>query len=137
MIAYRTSTEGIRPEQLAGFFAGWPNPPSRETHLRLLEGSAEIVLAIDTESDEVVGFVNALSDGVLSAYIPLLEVRESHRGRGIGRKLMSRVIARLGPLYMVDLTCDAEMKRFYEGSGFRPATAMMLRDHARQAGRPE
>ena len=36
------TTEGISPEQLKGFFDGWPNPPSPETHLRLLKNSDEI-----------------------------------------------------------------------------------------------
>ena len=74
MIEYRDSAEGLRESQLAGFFEGWPDPPSPETHLRILRQSSEVLLAIDTTTGEVVGFITAISDGVLSAYIPLLEV---------------------------------------------------------------
>ena len=43
-ISYRTSLEGVTSEMLRGFFVDWPNPPSPETHLRLLKGSSHIVL---------------------------------------------------------------------------------------------
>ena len=79
---YTSSLEGITPEQLEGFFFGWPNPPSPRTHPRILKGSSHVVLGLDGE--RVVGFVNAISDGVLSAYIPLLEVRPPYQGRGVG-----------------------------------------------------
>ena len=56
----------------------------------------------------VVGFVTAVSDGVLSAYIPLLEVLPEYQDRGIGSELMRRILEQLDDLYMVDVLCDAE-----------------------------
>ena len=88
---YRDTAEGIAPGQLAGFFVDWPNPPSPETHLRILAGSDHVVLAFDEATDAVVGFVTAVSDGVLAAYVPLLEVLPAHQGRGIGTELMTRI----------------------------------------------
>jgi len=84
MIRYVYTSEGITPEQLQEFFEGWPDPPSPETHLRLLTNSDEVVLAVDDDSGAVVGFITAISDRVLSAYIPFLEVLPEYRGRGIG-----------------------------------------------------
>ena len=72
-ILFQTKIDGVEPDQLAGFFVGWPDPPSPETHLKILHASHAIVLAQD-RSGQVVGFINAVSDGILSAYIPLLEV---------------------------------------------------------------
>jgi ribosomal protein S18 acetylase RimI-like enzyme len=137
MIEYTESIEGVTPDQLDGFFvdAGWPAYPSPETHLRLLQSSDHAVLAIDRDADTVAGFVTAISDGVLSAYIPLLEVRGPYQGRGVGTELMRRMLARLGGYYMVDLLCDPEMQPFYRRLGMRPATGMMLRNYDRQAGR--
>jgi ribosomal protein S18 acetylase RimI-like enzyme len=85
MVRYVDSPEGIREGQLSGFFVGWPNPPSPTTHLRLLKGSDQVVLAVDDESGQVVGFITALSDGVLSAQISFLEVLPAWQGRGIPR----------------------------------------------------
>ena len=118
MIEYSDSLEGVEPPQLDGFFVGWPSPPSPERHLELLRGSAAVVLARD--GDAVVGFVTAISDGVLSASIPLLEVLPAYQGRGIGSELVRRLLAALDGLYMIDLSCDAELEPFYARLGFRP-----------------
>lgn len=136
MIEYTDTPENISPDDLrGGFFEGWPNPPSPETHLRLLRGSDEVVLAL-AESGDVVGFITAVSDGVLSAYLPLLEVLPGYRGGGIGGELVRRMLAKLDDLYMVDLTCDPDVQTFYALFGMEPATGMMVRRYERQSGAP-
>jgi ribosomal protein S18 acetylase RimI-like enzyme len=132
MIEYRNGTGGLEASQLEGFFEGWPNPPSPATHLRLLEGSSHVVLALD--EDRVVGFVTALSDGVQNAYLPLLEVLASHRGRGLGRELVRRVLAEIGPLYSISLHCDPELEAFYGPLGLQPLGGMAIRNYEAQSG---
>jgi len=134
MIEYRDDPDGLRPAQLAGFFDGWPEHPTPETHLELLRRSAHVVLAVDTETSAVVGFVTAITDGVLAAYLPLLEVLPAYRGRGIGRELVARIVAKLDELYMVDLVCDPELLPFYESLGFRRGASAMIRRYERRAG---
>ena len=126
-IRFQDSLDGIESSQLQGFFVGWPHPPSPETHLRLLTGSDHVVLAIDPETGQVVGFVTALTDGVLSCFIPLLEVLPNYQGRGIGQALMTRMLDRLGHLPNVDLLCDPDVVPFYERFGMKPAGGMVLR----------
>ena len=132
MIFYRTDLRHVTLEKLTGFFAGWPNPPSVDTHLRILQGSSHVVLA--WEENRVVGFVTAISDGVLSAYVPLLEVLPPYRGRGVGQELMRRMLETLNGLYMVDLLCDEALQPFYEKLGMRRSQGMMVRRYARQSG---
>lgn len=136
MIRYTDSLDSIDSCHLdGGFFVGWPNPPAAETHLRMLRGSAHVWLALDDETGDVVGFVNAISDGVLAAYVPLLEVLPDYQGRGIGRALMRRMLETLSGIYMVDLLCDAELQSYYERLGMRRATGMLVRNYAAQAGK--
>ena len=135
MIQYTESLDGIEPEHLTGFFDGWGDPPSAEVHLRLLKASDHVLLALDDEAGRVVGFVTAVSDGVLSAYIPLLEVLPTYRGRGIGHELIRRMLVALSHLYMVDLACDEEMCGFYKALGFARAGGTLLRNLDRQSGR--
>jgi ribosomal protein S18 acetylase RimI-like enzyme len=134
MITYTASLEGITPQQLQGFFDGWPNPPLPETHLVLLRNSAEIVLALDDQTGQVVGFINALTDGTLMAFIPLLEVLPAYRGRGIATQLVQHMFERLDQYYSVDLMCDADLQPFYTRLGMRPAGGMMLRRYDHQSG---
>jgi ribosomal protein S18 acetylase RimI-like enzyme len=134
MILYTESAAGITPGRLQGFFVGWPNPPSPATHRRLLEGSAAVVLALDGEGGPVVGFVTAITDGVLSAFIPYLEVLPAYQGRGIGTELMRRMLARLQHLHAIDLICDATLQPFYTRLGMRPTGGMVVRNRARLTG---
>jgi GNAT superfamily N-acetyltransferase len=82
----------------------------------------------------VVGFITAIRDNVLAAYVPPLEVLPEYRGRGIGSQLVRRMLDRLKDLYMVDLLCDTDLQPFYASLGMVPATGIMLRNHERQSG---
>ncbi|MBZ0298110.1 MAG: GNAT family N-acetyltransferase [Anaerolineae bacterium] len=134
MIDYRMSLDGITAERLQGFFVGWPDPPSPATHLRILQGSAAIVLAIDESSGQVVGFINAIGDGVHAAFIPNLEVLPAYQHQGIGSELVRRMLVQLTEYYAVDLVCDPDVQSFYERLGMRPARAMVIRRYDRQSG---
>lgn len=132
-IIYTDSLDGITPAMLDGFFVSWPNPPSPDTHLRLMRSSYEVVLAVADQ--RVAGFITAISDGVLSAYIPLLEVLPDQRGAGIGSELVRRMFDKLGNLYMADLLCDDDVVPFYERiGGMTRAGGFIARNYAVQAG---
>ncbi len=133
-IDYLENANTLEPNQLTGFFVGWPSPPIAETHLKILQGSAEVVLALDQETGQVVSFVSAITDGVLTAYIPLLEVLPSYQGRGIGHELMRRMLGRLDQFYMVDLLCDEPLQPFYEAVGMHRASGMLRRNYEHQSG---
>ncbi len=83
----------------------------------------------------VVGFTTAISDGVLSAYVSLLEVLPSHRRNGIGTALVRRLLGQLAGLYSINLHCDPELQPFYETLGMQPLSGMAIRDYSAQAGR--
>jgi ribosomal protein S18 acetylase RimI-like enzyme len=134
MIHYTRNLKSISSEMLQVFFAGWPNPPSPATHLELLRKSDESFLAIDDESGQVVGFITAITDQVLTAHIPLLEVLPGFRGLGIGMALLMQMMDRLKHLYAIDLLCDPEMVFFYQKAGLQPATGMMVRHYENQSG---
>jgi ribosomal protein S18 acetylase RimI-like enzyme len=136
VIEYIDDTAGVSAADLSGFFAGWQRSPTPETHLRILCGSSHVVLAREAHAGRVIGFITAISDGVLSAYIPLLEVLPEYRQQGVGTELLKRMLTRLSRLYMVDLVCDPDRQAFYEAVGFETATAMIRRDYAQQGGRP-
>ncbi|MFP4321238.1 MAG: GNAT family N-acetyltransferase [Anaerolineales bacterium] len=128
-INYQTHLDDVCAAHLSGFFVGWPQPPRPQTLLRALHSSSHVVLA-RAEGPAVVGFVNALSDGVLAAYIPLLEVLPAYQGQGIGTELMQRLLAALGDLYMVDLVCDPPLNPYYARFEMQPYNAMIRRKRA-------
>ncbi|MBY6051870.1 GNAT family N-acetyltransferase [Cytobacillus firmus] len=135
MIEYKVDIEGISPDMLDGFFDGWPNPPSPEKHLKLLKNSTKIVLAVDRDKHAVAGFITAISDGVLSAYIPLLEVLPEYQQQGIGQKLVTRMLEELDGIYMIDIMCDPELQPFYEKFGMIKSSGMVQRNYHNQSGK--
>ncbi len=134
MITYIDSLADITPDKLPGFFVGWPDPPTPETHLRLLRQSYAVELAVDDAFGQVVGFITAISDGVLVAFIPLLEVLPDYQEQGIGTELTRRLLDRLSHLYAIDLICDTDVQPFYARLGMQPYTAMIRRNYDRQSG---
>ena len=134
MIEYTKDLSAVTSDLLEGFFVDWPNPPSQEKHLELLKSSYCSYVAVEQESCKVVGFINAVSDGVLSAYIPLLEVLPEYKGIGIGSKLVELILEELSDLYMIDICHDEELVPFYRRFGAMGSYASIFRNYAAQAG---
>ncbi|QPH54482.1 GNAT family N-acetyltransferase [Pontivivens ytuae] len=91
-----------------------------------LDASVVVVLARD-ERGGLVGIVRAVGDGVLYAYVQDLIVHPDHRGDGIARVLMARLMeelhTRLAPGASIGLMAVAGLEAFYAEFGFaaRPA----------------
>lgn len=132
---YKNSLEGISSDMLNGFFVDWPNPPNPQTHLNLLKKSSKVIIAFDDNTKQVIGFVTAISDGVLSAYIPFLEVLPDYKNKGIGKELVKQILIELDDIYMIDLCCDDDLVPYYEKFGMLKSNGMSFRNYKMQSGR--
>ncbi len=130
MITYTDNVENIAPEALSGFFVDWPNHPNTQAHLEILRNSYRVWLACDGE--RCVGFINAISDGIFYAYIPLLEVLPEYQGNGIGSELVKRMLDSLDGMYAIDVVCDESVAAFYKRIGFGKCAGMVRRNIANQ-----
>jgi len=131
MIEYRTTCEDLHPDEIQGFFVGWKKPLTSEQLLTILKNSYFIVLAYDTDKDKVVGFINALCDGVNFAFIPMLEVLPEFQNNGIGSNLVREMLELLKDITCIDLTCDIEMQEFYKRFGMLRSNGMVIRKYLR------
>ena len=127
---YIDNINSITPEQLQGFFFGWKQPLSTEQHFNLLKGSSHFIVAVD--DNKIVGFITALSDGVISSFIPLLEVLPEYKGKGIGTELVRLMFEKLDDILNIDLTCDSELQPFYERFKMMRSTGMIMRKYINQ-----
>jgi predicted N-acetyltransferase YhbS len=135
MIEYCLTAHSVSEEDLESFFVGRPQRPDLSTHLKLLRHSDYVVVAKDSRTGHVVGFVTAISDPVMSAYLPLLEVLPEYRGQRTAAELIRRMLTQLDGLYMIDALCDDELGPFYERFGFVCVAGMARRDYRAQRGR--
>ena len=70
------------------------------------------------EDDKLVGLINALDDGVMTAYVHYLLVNPTHQGMGIGRELVRRLCEKYQSyLRIVLIAYDGEVE-FYKRCGF-------------------
>ncbi len=130
VIDYSTDASSLSERDLEPFFVGWRTPPLPAVRLRILHSSYRVVVARDRHTQQVVGFVTAISDGVIAAYVPLIEVLPAFQRRGIGTELMRRVLDQLAGMYMVDLICDADIADFYAKlNQFDTAIGMVRRNY--------
>ena len=129
MITYSTSLHGLSTTDLEGFLAHWDFTPPQGTLLAMLKGSTAVILARDEQSSTICGYVAALSDGVVCAYISAVEVRPAYRKRGVGTALLTQMSEQLG-VYGTYLSCAPAMIPFYESIGFKRVAGMTKRNVA-------
>lgn len=79
LIRYSTNKKDLENLEMTGFFEGWPEKPSEDVLKKSIENSSVVVLAIDDKKKKLIGYITALTDGVLSAYILFLEVQKSYQ----------------------------------------------------------
>lgn len=72
------------------------------------------------ENDELIGYIDCVSNGVTDAYIQDLMVHPNYQGKGIGTELMNQMIAYLKEkhIYMISVVYEESLKPFYEKFGF-------------------
>ena len=72
------------------------------------------------EDDELIGYIDSISNGVTDAYIQDLMVRPDHQGNGIGTELMNKMIRYLKEKHicMISVIYEEGLAPFYERFGF-------------------
>ena len=129
-ITYSNNIDNLKSNQLEGFFVGWPNHPNSEIHLKILKQSYACWVAL--EKERCIGFINALSDDIFYAYIPLLEVLPKYQGNRIGKKLVKKMLTSLDNMYAIDIICDKSIAPFYKKIGLKQCVGMVKRNYIYQ-----
>lgn len=130
MIEYVKTLQDFKEKDFNGFFVGWKNPLNNKQLYNILHNSEYIVIAYDTDRKKVAGFINALSDEVNFAFIPMLEVLPDYQHQGIGTKLVELMLHDLDAISCIDLTCDPQLQSFYDRFGMKKSHGMILRKQA-------
>jgi len=91
------------------------NYPSRL--VKAIKGSDTVITA--WTNDQLIGLVNAIDDGEMTAYIHYLLVNPEYQGLGIGTELMQRISAKYTDyLYTIVIAESEELVAYYESIGF-------------------
>jgi GNAT superfamily N-acetyltransferase len=71
------------------------------------------------DGDKLVGLMNALSDGIMTAYFHYILVRPEYHSQGIGKKLVMRMLADYKDYARKVVISYKEETGFYERCGFK------------------
>ena len=111
--------------QAAGWWEGEPGQTN---------GIAEMILGsfcflVAREGDHVVGMGRAISDGASDAWIQDVTVLPTHRHRGIGREIVSRILSRCRAhgIGWIGLVAEKGTHPLYEALGFRAFDGVPMR----------
>ena len=102
---------------------GWRRPGGEDEIAAVLEAGPAVGA---WDGERLIGFVRALSDDHLAAYVEDVIVNEEYRGGGVGEKLMRRLLEEMGDVANVNLFCEPAVVRFYERSGFRRTSYVLM-----------
>ena len=94
----------------------WDSAKFPEKLQQAIAGSHTVVTAWD--NDKLVGLVNALSDGAMTAYFHYLLVHPDYQKLGIGRELMHRILIQYADYYRKVLISYDHSVDFYEKYDF-------------------
>lgn len=124
------------PDQIRQIMAlyraeGWGTPASDEPAAvtRIVAGSHCFLIA--TRGNEIVGMGRAISDRASDAYIQDVTVKRAYRGRGIGTRIVKKLIDNLHAdgLAWIGLIAERDSAAFYARLGFEtmPNASPMLK----------
>lgn len=116
-IEYRATKE-ITINQLRDLFLSvqWDSGNYPEKLQLALKNSHQVYTAWD--GDKLIGLINSLSDGVMTAYFHYMLVRPAYQGQGIGRRLINLMLEEYKDYARKVLISYGDVQKFYEKSGF-------------------
>jgi ribosomal protein S18 acetylase RimI-like enzyme len=90
----------------------WPSLTDAEVVMEVCNAPGAVAY-VALSDDRLVGWAQAVGDGVLQSHLSFLAVHPDHRRRGIGRLLLVATFQATGTKRM-DLVTDADASGFYE-----------------------
>jgi GNAT superfamily N-acetyltransferase len=112
-------TKSFKSEELADIFlsVNWSSGKYPQNLKVAMENSHAVFSAWD--GDKLVGLINSLSDGIMTAYFHYLLIRPEYQGKGIGEGLVNRMLEKYKDYSRkVLISYDKEIG-FYEHCGFK------------------
>ena len=120
-ISYRTSKVFVS-SQLEDLFlsVGWSSGQYPDKLVVAMQNSDAVISAWD--NDRLVGLINCLSDGILTAYFHYLLIHPDFQDRGIGSQLVKSMLEKYADFARKVLIAYDEEVDFYQRLGFVAGT---------------
>ncbi len=99
----------------------WGEGPDDPDHVRRLAAGSHSFLTVRAQA-QVIGMGRAISDGASDAYIQDVTVDPRWRGKGLGTRIIQKIIERLEAdrIFWIALIAEQNSHPFYRKLGFAP-----------------
>ena len=119
----------VQSEVLRDLFlsVNWESGKYPERLVVAMQNSDSVFSAWDNE--KLVGLINILDDGIMTAYIHFLLINPEYQGKGIGKELLRMTKEKYKDYLRVVLIAEDKEVGFYQNSGFeifKGATGMVI-----------
>ena len=116
-ITYRAGKE-VEPNSLGDLFlsVNWPLGYQPDKLRRAFSRSDQVITAWDGE--KLVGLVNTIADGSVTAFIPYLLVNPEYQKQGIGGILIGKIVSAYEGYERIVLLTEKDTVDFYKKCGF-------------------
>ena len=87
----------------------------------LIKGSFVFAVVVDKKTGKTIGMGRVLSDGISDAYIQDLVILQEYRNKGIGKKLVKKLIdyCKSKNIHWIALISEPNQEEFYKKIGFK------------------
>ncbi len=100
----------------------WPLGYKPDKLQQAFSDSDKVITAWDGE--KLVGLINTIADGSLTAFIPYLLVNPDYQKQGIGEKLVRKIISEYEKYERIVLLTEKDTVDFYRKCGFLDARSI-------------
>ncbi|MDP4110062.1 MAG: GNAT family N-acetyltransferase [Bacillota bacterium] len=116
-IVYK-EVQDFQPNDLQDLFLSveWSSGHFPEKLAVAMKNSDSVFTAWD--NDKLIGLINALDDGIMTAYIHYLLVNPIYQGKGIGKELIHLIREKYKDYLRIVLIAYDKEVGFYQNSGF-------------------
>lgn len=135
-LEWRETQDAVDWDDLAALYRAAPLGDKKAAELKIVF-TASLFKCFVYDAGQLVGAGRVLADGVDAAYLCDVAVHPSHQGTGLGKTLVSRLLARSKHHKKIILYAVPGKEAFYRKLGFRRMnTAMAIfTDQAQAMGR--
>ena len=114
----------VEPNSIRDLFlsVNWSVGDKPDKLQRAFSHSDKVITAWDGE--KLVGLINSIADGSLTAYIPYMLVNPDYQKQGIGKKLVRMIVLKYESYERIVLLTEKDTVDFYRKCGFLDARSI-------------
>jgi Acetyltransferases len=119
-------TQSFQADELENLFLSvkWESGRYPKKLVIAMEHSDTVFSAWNDE--KLIGLINVLDDGIMTAYIHFLLVDPEYQGIGIGKELLCMLKEKYKDYLRIVLTSEEDKTGFYQNSGFELSEAKTM-----------